>query len=1052
MGNAMLTNLLFERLRTSALAGSIVALTACGGGGLSSDSPSSVRSTAAQAQAASAQGLLTSEASSASSGSSSAKGNSRGREANSSDYHPTRVLAKLVDATPSKTANASAKAAAFSSMGLRQMTGFASPALQGKQSSLASPLGNIAVFEITDPTLSVPEAVAQLQRSGLVVYAEPDYYMRQRVAPNDPSYGIYWHLKNTGQIDSRGFSGVIGNDINAEIAWNTTTGNGNVVVAVMDSGVMYDHPDLAPNMWSSAGTPRAIVPGDPSGVAGVVDDLNGANLAIDRGADTTIRPYAADPRSDHGTMVSGFVAARGNNSVGGSGVSWNAKIMGIKIEGPSNPGAAANSSFVNGIRYMIAKKSAGVNVRVMNISYGGAIPSQAYKDALEEANAAGILVVTAAGNDGSNDERTVGYPSGYKTPNLISVGALDRFNARASFSNYGYLVHLFAPGAEVPTTSSLTAPTTNGYIAANYRYTNGTSFASPIVAGAAALLMMQHPTESIAQIKARLLNSTTPFLTRADSLVGGKLNLAAAIAAPVACTSANPVISEIPSQLTQGATHKISVFLKTCTNTGSVSLTIAGIETQLKDDGVYPDEYANDGYYGGSFKTDTSPSNVQMSIAVKDTSGNGFGAVTTFRPLTQAVSYAQTTQAYTWDAPTAAQSVKAVLTDQDDGVLVLNTGAVTPALAAFNFDGRPRSTIYMSVNGYVCLDDINCVSSLYFPLPSGKVGKPLGTTQALLAPWWNDWIATCPSSNLYVALLGTAPNRRLVLTWENVHQYYNGITCASATNGVSFQMALFENQNVVEFRYQDVSSTVPAGVANPSSGALGSAGVQQSGGRRGTQLFYDSATGVSASTAFRFAPSSPSFTDVPAGQFFTTSIEGLRGSRITLGCVAGVQFCPNDQTTQEQMAAFMARAILGHDKLADYTVYPSSGFTDVFTSFVPYVNFLSSRGIMTGTGSDPNKFCITNANNCSGDFVTRAQMARYLVKAARGGSFVPPPASGAVFTDVPASHPEGAYIEELIRMKITNGTSATTYGPSDLVSRAQMATFLQRTFRPFDQH
>ena len=205
---------------------------------------------------------------------------------------------------------------------------------------------------------------------------------------------------------------------------------------------------------------------------------------------------------------------------------------------------------------------------------------------------------------------------------------------------------------------------------------------------------------------------------------------------------------------------------------------------------------------------------------------------------------------------------------------------------------------------------------------------------------------------------------------------------------------------------------------------------------------------------------------LPISDFFATSVEGLRGSRITLGCYDGTTFCGDFgrtrpggitvtdaeiKTTQIQMAAFLSRAINGHDLLADYTAYPASGFNDVVPSFIKYVNFVKLKGIMTGTGSSATTFCA--GNDCNADFVTRAQMARYLVKAVRGGSFVPPAATGT-FNDVSVSNPDAPYIEELARMNITKGTNIALglYGPNDIVTRGQMATFLQRTFRPFDPH
>jgi subtilisin family serine protease len=961
-------------------------------------------------------------------------------------YYPNRVVARLLNSESSSGA-AQKQSSQLASLGLRQISGFETSKLAGNTNKSAAGTlqskTSMAVFEITQTGLSVKEAVDRLMSSGMVAYAEPDYKVHKTLAPNDANHGIFWHLKNTGQS-----GGLVGNDIAAETAWNTSTGNGSVVVAVVDDGVKYDHPDLSPNMWSSAGTTRVVVAGDISGAAGVIDDLNGANLSIDRVAsDTSLLPYNRQD-SDHGTMVAGFVGARGNNSQGGSGASWNIKVMGIKIEGPAPEYSLAASSLANAVRYAIAKKVAGVNVRVINISYGLYVPSQALKEAIEEANTQGIMVVVAAGNDGSNDERTVAYPSGYKTPNLISVGALDRFNQRASFSNYGPLVHLFAPGANVPTTSSRASlsPAT-GFIAPYYRYTDGTSFASPIVAGAAALLWMQYPTESLAQIKKRLLNGTSPFLTTAESLTGGKLNLANAIAPTVACSATAPIITELTTQVVSGATHRLTAYIKSCDAAPQIEVTVNGTISTIADNGVYPDEFANDGYYSGTFTGPASVSSANVTVRVQDS--NGTRQVSKFPIVKTAKTYVTSTVAFSWDFPQLEADYTAAVGTLDEGAIPLSLPFPV------NFDGRLISNVFMSTNGYLCLDDINCYGSDTSPLPAGKDAKPFGSTQAIVAPWWNDWQLCNGLSAMHAEIVGTAPNRRLVATWVNMIPY--GIACGSATStgGATFQVIGYENQSYFDFRYRNVSTYAVGAVSN-SSGLNGSAGVQLSGGKLGTQLFYKTAflTGVQA---IRFTPQSPSFTDVAAADFFAISVEGLRGARITTGCSATL-FCaeigrgtPDAQikTTQQQMAAFLARGINGHDLLFNYTPFPASGYTDVFSTFTKYVNFLKSKNIMTGTGSGATQFCV--GGDCNADFVTRAQMARYLVKAVRGGDFIPAPATG-IFTDVPTSHPEAAYIEEVARMKITLGIGNNQYGPSNIVTRGQMATFLQRTFRPFDPH
>ncbi len=435
--------------------------------------------------------------------------------------HPRRVIARMAPSSSMTKASSLERTGYFSRMGLQQhssvLFGETSPDITKKTASSFQNF-ELVTFDIVDPSLNVQTAIERLQVSGQVVYAEPDYPQYKSRTANDTFYSLQWHLKNTGQS-----GGVVGNDIGIEPAWDTTTGSDQVVVAVIDDGIKFDHPDLLPNMWNATGS-RAV--------AGVADDLYGANLAIDRGSDTSIRPYPRQD-SDHGTQVSGFIGARGNDGLGVAGVNWNVKIMALKIEGPAPNYSLFVSSFISAINYILVKKEGGANIKVINISYGGSTFSQAYKDALIAANNAGVMVVVAAGNDGSNANSVVGYPSLFQLPHVISVGSLNRFNQRSSFSNFGSLVHLFAPGETVPTTSNQAADANNP---AFYRFTSGTSFSAPIVSGAVALLWAQYPNDTLQQIRARLLGGTTPFLTRAESIAGGKLNVGKSITSQVSCT------------------------------------------------------------------------------------------------------------------------------------------------------------------------------------------------------------------------------------------------------------------------------------------------------------------------------------------------------------------------------------------------------------------------------------------------------------------------------------------------------------------------------------
>jgi subtilisin family serine protease len=443
-----------------------------------------------------------------------------------SGYHPQRVLVGLNASQAAQLGKQSVGGDAdLSALGLRQLSqinlatqSLVKTSAGGADAAAASA---VAVYEISEPGLSVPQAIERLQQSGKVAYAEPDYQMRKSATPSDTYYGEMWHMKNTGQN-----GGVAGNDIGAETAWNLSTGSGNMVVAVMDDGLLTGHPDFAGNLWTN---PKEI-PGNgiDDDANGIVDDVNGADVVLNSG---NVQPYNRQD-SDHGTMVSGFVAARGNNSLGVVGVNWSAKLMTVKIEGPGPDYSLFTSDFVKGINYVVKQKAAGVNVRVLNISYGVSAASQSLRDALASAGNAGVLVVAASGNEGTN---VPSYPGSYDLPNIINVGATNRFNEFAEFSNYGPTVDLYAPGQNVVTTSSRASVTDGSLVAPNYRRINGTSFSSPIVAGAAALLWDREPGQTLAQVRARLILTAAPYVDSAQA-GAGKLNLPAAMNAKASCS------------------------------------------------------------------------------------------------------------------------------------------------------------------------------------------------------------------------------------------------------------------------------------------------------------------------------------------------------------------------------------------------------------------------------------------------------------------------------------------------------------------------------------
>jgi subtilisin family serine protease len=267
-------------------------------------------------------------------------------------------------------------------------------------------------------------------------------------------------------------------------AWETTKGDQEVVVAVLDSGVDYTHSDLAPNMWHRP----ANVPAYTDDELGTFNDINGYN-----GTDKI-----ADPMDDngHGTHCAGIIGAEGDNGIGIAGINWHVKIMPLKFLGRGGFGTTADA--IEAINYAIDRKKHGVNLRIISASWGSNSGSKALEDTIRAAGDAGILFVAAAGNDGSNNDRRPHYPSNYDLPNMISVAALDRSDNIAGFSNYGVKsVHVAAPGKDILST----------WLADGYREASGTSMATPYVSGIAAFIVAQQPGITMEQLRERIVGS-----------------------------------------------------------------------------------------------------------------------------------------------------------------------------------------------------------------------------------------------------------------------------------------------------------------------------------------------------------------------------------------------------------------------------------------------------------------------------------------------------------------------------------------------------------------
>jgi len=364
-------------------------------------------------------------------------------------------------------------------------------------------LKGVEGLEHLEVGMPLDRAAALLSALPFVDYAEPDYVVRPVAQPNDTYIGLQWGIHNTGQ-SIRNVTGIPDADIDGFEAWDTRTSAAGVVVAIIDSGTQWSHPDLDGNIWDNA---------DEIAGNGIDDDGNGYVDDI-RGWDFYNNDNNPDDGDGHGTHTAGTVGAEGNNGAGVAGVAWDVQLMPLRFIGPFG---GSTSDAIEAVNYAVAN-----GARISNNSWGGGGFSTAMRDAIASARANNHLFVAAAGNDGVNTDSSPHYPSSYTEDNIISVAATDNRDNIAGFSNYGAnSVDLGAPGVDIAST----------YTGSSYVWNSGTSMAAPHVAGAAAILLAHNPSWSYAQIRDRLYQTVRPtsaMSTRTST--GGVLNLAAALA------------------------------------------------------------------------------------------------------------------------------------------------------------------------------------------------------------------------------------------------------------------------------------------------------------------------------------------------------------------------------------------------------------------------------------------------------------------------------------------------------------------------------------------
>jgi outer membrane protein assembly factor BamB len=359
-------------------------------------------------------------------------------------------------------------------------------------------------------------ALSRLRATGRYEFVEPDYIKHASATPNNPLFPQQWALQNTG-ANGPG-NGIAGADAGATGAWNTVHDAPNVIVAVLDSGALLTHLDLAANLWKN--------PQENTDGFGAVNDLNGINATVSQTINTGTRqkpnnvPNTAfgSPNDDngHGTHTSGILGAVGNSGVDTTGVAWKVQLMELKFL--DSTGSGSTSAEITCIDFAISH-----GAHFISASFGSAEGSQSEMAAIQAAGAANIVMVVAAGNATQNNDFEPNYPADYPLDNIVAVGSSDNRDQPSSFSDYGPgSVELFAPGEDVLSLYN-TSTTATAIL-------SGTSMATPMVTGAMALLKAQFPNDTYRQLINRLLRSVDPKPSFAGLVqTGGRLDLQQAV-------------------------------------------------------------------------------------------------------------------------------------------------------------------------------------------------------------------------------------------------------------------------------------------------------------------------------------------------------------------------------------------------------------------------------------------------------------------------------------------------------------------------------------------
>ncbi|PYT34060.1 MAG: hypothetical protein DMG58_05760 [Acidobacteria bacterium] len=696
------------------------------------------------------------------------------------------------------------------------------------------------------------DALRAYRQNRNVLYAEPNYIYHALTTPNDPKFPQLWGLQNTGQN-----LGTVGADIHATQAWGLTTGSSNVVVALIDTGIDYNHQDLLANVWSN-----------PSPYSATVDGVNINCSAGTHGFNAVAA--TCDPLDDngHGTHVSGTIGAVGNNGIGVVGVNWSVQILACKFLDASGGGSVSDA--ITCLDFVKAMKDRGANIVATNNSWGGGGFSQALSDAIQAQQTDGILFIAAAGNDSSSNDLVPTYPADYFLPNVISVAATTRFEGLANFSNTGaHSVHLGAPGEEILST------TPNN----TYSTLNGTSMATPHVTGVAALLAAQNPARDWRAIKNLIVagGDTVPAL--AATVSGKRLNAYGAMTCSnsIVAKRLQPTLDTIAGAMGQPIT--LAALNVNCAQpAGQVTVTVTpgGQQVTLADSGVAPDQAAGDGIYTGTW-TPSALGDYVLSFSTGETV-----------QVTVLNNYVAGETSYSYQTITGTN-----LNLGDDEAATLNLPF------SVQFGGAGFSTAYVSSNGTIsftnAFDDF-----LNFAIPvntflngnpqNSPPPIPLQPIVTLVSPYWMDlYPVKGTSQNVFWASTGVSPNRQLVVEWRNVRSF----ACRNDGNAnVTFEVVFSENSSDVVFNY--ANATFGGACTSQDNGQDATIGVQVNQ-NTGSQWGMDQPS-IASGIALLWTPVSPNAPPNPVPTVTLISPSTIPdGSGDTWVTLTGTGFIPASQ-------------------------------------------------------------------------------------------------------------------------------------------------------------